>query len=1029
MEITEKWLAEIGGWAAMKAARGLVEAGLVVVTSAEGGLIRGTTGSGKMKNSAGLRIRGSSDVDNLCTCPHARRTGSVCEHALAVVLCHVKGGPKPPTEAAPAAEKKPVLTQAAAVTPASMTIPGNYSVFLPEGLMQGVWRDPLGVFLRFEASEARETSRLVAWLAGQGITKPQTVPLSLRGAGALEFLAVLGEHPRVFAGKPNGTAQALQVMSVPTRLPLVIEADGTDVIRVEIAAKSQRHLAGNWWLSPETAVAFRVMSMTELESAMQVLQKGQSLRQPLRWLVEHRERLDEVFQVELRGEVLSGFHVVPVPCEFEITLEGSLQHVEARIVARYLTTTWPVLPHGAVSTVKAVSFPLQDADHPACFFTRDELAERRMAGRIEALGFRSDSRGGWALSGADAVMRFYASDLPRLRQYATILEGERWRTVTRGVQRIVPRTVVHEGCAAGGGGDWLRMDFSYEAADGFRIPRGEILRLIRSGQKSVQGKDGRKYILDAQAVEELEQTLQDVPLQLTPEGARVHPAHLSYFQGDSASEIPLPPEDEIRSALGPLAATLRQYQLDGVRWLSARATQGRGGILADDMGLGKTLQSIALVLIMAAQRRDKALPVLVICPKSLIGNWQAEFSRFAPSLKVQAISGAGRDKLMETMLDFDVIITSYPLIVRDLNHYQPIAFSLLLLDEASYIKNPDTAASKALRSLRAGARFALTGTPLENGVRDLWSIMHFALPGYLGNRENFKERFEQPITGSLETPAGQDAATRLRRLVRPYFLRRTKRQVLRELPEKIEQILWCDPSPAQQELYRRVLEEGREEIKSARRRSGQGGARMTMFTVLLRLRQVCCDLRLTGLPTEATKGLSQDDFSGKWSAIHERVTAILESGGKVLIFSQFVQFLRLLRDSLDELKIRYAYLDGSTQDRDAQVRQFQTQPDCPVFLISLKAGGYGLNLTAADHVILADPWWNPAVEAQAIDRAHRMGQQKIVNAYRIAVRGTVEERILALQSKKRGLIDATIEDDSPILSGLSEKELETILDD
>jgi SNF2 family DNA or RNA helicase len=254
-----------------------------------------------------------------------------------------------------------------------------------------------------------------------------------------------------------------------------------------------------------------------------------------------------------------------------------------------------------------------------------------------------------------------------------------------------------------------------------------------------------------------------------------------------------------------------------------------------------------------------------------------------------------------------------------------------------------------------------------------------------------------------------------------------KREVLKDLPEKIEQILWCEPSPAQAEVYRRVLEEGREEIKAARKRSGQGGAKMTMFTVLLRLRQTCCDLRLTGLQGDALAGLDADDLSGKWPMLNDKLDAILEADGKVLVFSQFVQYLKLVRAKLDEKQIDYGYIDGSSNDREAQVKKFQTDPARKVFLISLKAGGYGLNLTAADHVILLDPWWNPAVEAQAIDRAHRIGQQRVVTAYRLAMRGTVEERILALQQKKRGLIEATLDENAPLMTGLGEGELEELL--
>jgi SNF2 family DNA or RNA helicase len=529
-------------------------------------------------------------------------------------------------------------------------------------------------------------------------------------------------------------------------------------------------------------------------------------------------------------------------------------------------------------------------------------------------------------------------------------------------------------------------------------------------------------------VDDLEESLRDVPLELTPEGARVHGAHAAYLGDEAAgtaNETKVT-DAEVRAQIGDLAGMLRPYQMEGVCWMTSRILQGRGGILADEMGLGKTVQSIALALFLK-QRRASGGPVLVVCPKSLLGNWQAEFERFAPGLKVLQVQGSGREKTLNSIHAHDVILTSYQLIIRDVKHYQSIRFGLILLDEASFIRNPDTDAAKTLRSLNAAGRVALTGTPLENGVRDLWSIFQFALPGYLGNQSSFRERFESPIHSGLDLPAGKAAAQRLQKLTQPFFLRRTKRQVLKDLPEKIEQVLWCAPSAAQSEFYRKILEEGREEIKAARRRSGQNGAKMTMFTVLLRLRQVCCDLRLTGVQPEALKGLGQEDLSGKWPALIGQIESTLESGGKLLVFSQFVQFLRLMRDHLKAEKLDHAYLDGSSQDRSAQVERFQKDPNCRIFLISLKAGGYGLNLTAADNVILADPWWNPAVESQAIDRAHRIGQQKVVNAYRLAIRGTVEERILKLQAQKRGLVEAALNDQAPMMEGLTEGDLEELI--
>ncbi len=1023
MEITEKWLGEIGGWQVMKTARGLVDAGMATVSSAEPGLIRGVAGGGKMKFTTGLRIRSKSDVENLCTCPHARRTGMMCEHALAVALAQVRQGAVPPPQKLPSTPSplrapSPVL---------SASVPGRFSVFLPETILQGQAREPFGVFLKYENGGEAETSPLIAWLAGQGVRQPQSLPVSLKGDSINTFLRTLADHPRVFAGKPNGQARPLQVAAEAVRLPLVIEPVSPEKVRLRMeGGGSQRPVLGSWWVCPETGAFFRHASDSpEVVTLAGELGRSGSALRPLRWLVEQGERLAESFQTELRGE-LANFHVSPVPCEFEIHLEGSLQTVEVRVFAHHGTHRWPVMAEGAEQDTTNGIFPIQDelSDHVFYVWNRD--AERRVLRRLEQLGFQAETVKSWRLQGGENVLRFYASDITRLRELGSIVEGERWRAATRGVQRIAPQTrFVPTPGGRSGGGDWLNMEFAYESADGFRLARSEVLRLVRSGQRSVQA-NGKRYLLDVAAVDELEESLRDVPLQLTPEGARVHGAHASYFGGEDRVQNPVT-EQEVQAEIGDLAKLLRPYQMEGVTWMTTQVLRGRGGVLADEMGLGKTVQSIALSLFIKKRENQKREPILVVCPKSLLGNWQAEFERFAPSLKVVLVQGSGREKALSQIAAHDVVLTSYQLIIRDIQYYLNIKFGLILLDEASFIRNPDTDAAKTLRSLKAGGRIALTGTPLENGVRDLWSIFQFSLPGYLGAASSFKERFETPIQAGLDLPSGRAAAVRLQKLTQPYFLRRTKRQVLKDLPEKIEQVLWCAPSQAQMEFYRRILEEGREEIKAARKRSGQGGAKMTMFTVLLRLRQVCCDLRLTGAAKEALAGLGAEDLSGKWAALHDQVESALESGGKILIFSQFVQFLRLMRERFQAQKLDFAYLDGGSQDRSAQVDRFQKDPNCRLFLISLKAGGYGLNLTAADSVILADPWWNPAVEAQAIDRAHRIGQQKVVNAYRLAIRGTVEERILKLQAQKRGLVEAALNDQAPLMEGLSEQDLEELI--
>lgn len=1037
MELTEKWLGEIGGWAAMKSARSLVDAGLATLQNAEGTLVRGLAGGGKMKFACGLRIRTRSDVDNLCTCPSARR-GMICEHSLAVALLHIRGAtggksPPPGTPRPPTAQP----SHSAPQTPVPLAVPGRYTMHLPENLPTGGLRDGLSAYVKYEPGGEGESTLLAAWLAAQGI-QGQSTPVAVRGELLDSMLTALAGHPRLICGKPSGGGIPMQAAREPVRLPLRVRAQTESEVTLHLPPSAGRALVATrptgWWVCRETATLFPLPPASpEMAALLNALVSG-TVRKPLLWLVAHRAELETLFQVELAGGVLESFHITPVPCVFEVTLEGSLQVLEARVNAEFQGKRWSV-EEKPTRTAKDTLFPLQDTASKGLFYLPDEAGQRRVLLTLRALGFtpmQSTEGEFWRLSGAEKILAFYASELPRLRHEVKVVEGERWRTVTRGLARITPvlrpREDVQGQTSSGQGMDWLAMEFAYASPDGFRLPRTEVLRLVRSGQRSVQGPGGRRYVLDLHSVEEMEDTLRDVPVQISPEGVRIQALHAPYLLGEAASSAPkLPEEEELHTHIGDLAEKLRSYQMLGVRWMCALTRAGRGGVLGDDMGLGKTVQSIALIRALHSMESAPG-PVLVVCPKSLTGNWRDEFTRFAPELTVAISQGTRREDLLKRLPEHDVIITTYQLVVRDLAALRAQPWRLVLLDEASHIRNPDTEAAKALRQLQARARLALTGTPVENSVRDLWSIYQFTLPGYLGSRENFKERFEQPLASGLHSPAAVAASERLRKLVRPYFLRRTKREVLKDLPEKIEQILWCEPSPAQAEVYRRVLEEGREEIKAARKRSGQGGAKMTMFTVLLRLRQACCDLRLTGLGGPALEGLSQDDLSGKWPMLDERLEEIFESGGKVLIFSQFVKYLHLVRAELERRDITFCYLDGSSQDREAQVKSFQSDPSRRVFLISLKAGGYGLNLTAADHVILLDPWWNPAVEAQAIDRAHRFGQQRVVTAARLAMRGTVEERILALQAKKRGLVEAALDDDSPLMSGLQEEDLAQLLE-
>jgi superfamily II DNA or RNA helicase len=461
---------------------------------------------------------------------------------------------------------------------------------------------------------------------------------------------------------------------------------------------------------------------------------------------------------------------------------------------------------------------------------------------------------------------------------------------------------------------------------------------------------------------------------------------------------------------------LRGYQREGLGWLGFLEKFGFGGCLADDMGLGKTVQVLALLesrrRLRAAAGMDGPPPSLVVVPKSLIFNWKQEAVRFTPGIRVCDHTGPGRTQPGDHFHDFDVVLTTYGTLRRDARHFKEFVFDYCILDEAQAIKNANSESARAARQLQAGHRLALSGTPVENHLGELWSLFEFLNPGMLGSASVFQ-------SAGGRNP---DESTRglLARGLRPFILRRTKEQVAKDLPAKSEQTIHCEMEPAQRELYDELKAHYRDSLLARVEREGMQRSRMHILEALLRLRQAACH---PGLIDKDRAG----EPSAKVDALLAQVDEVLDEGHKVIVFSQFTKLLSIVRDRLDQAGVPYEYLDGRTRDRQARVEHFQTDPACKLFLISLKAGGLGLNLTAAEYVFLLDPWWNPAVEAQAIDRAHRIGQTKPVFAYRLIARDTVEEKIVELQQTKRALADAIVNADNSLIRNLGREDLELLL--
>ncbi|MFN0168907.1 MAG: DEAD/DEAH box helicase [Bryobacteraceae bacterium] len=479
----------------------------------------------------------------------------------------------------------------------------------------------------------------------------------------------------------------------------------------------------------------------------------------------------------------------------------------------------------------------------------------------------------------------------------------------------------------------------------------------------------------------------------------------------------------LRAAPQPdgFVGTLREYQCEGVAWLEFLDRLGLGGCLADDMGVGKTPQVLAWletrrVLGEQAPANGAARPgpSLVVVPRSLIYNWKQEAARFTPRLRVLDHSGPGREKTELSFAGYDLVLMTYGTVRRDAVALRDVRFDYVILDEAQAIKNANSESAKAARLLKANRRLAVTGTPIENHLGELWSLFEFLNPGMLGASKVLKAN-----GGALRNP---DEETRrlLSHAVRPLILRRTKQQVARELPDRLEQTIYCELDGQQRQLYEELRDHYRNTLLGRIAAEGMERSRFQVLEALLRLRQAACH---PGLIDKQRRGES----SAKIETLDAQLAEVMDEGHKALVFSQFTQLLGIVRERLDQRKVNYEYLDGQTQNRQERVERFQNDPACKLFLVSLKAGGVGLNLTAADYVFLLDPWWNPAVEAQAIDRAHRIGQTRSVFAYRLIARETVEEKVLDLQKSKRELADAIINGDNRLTGDLSREDLELLL--
>jgi len=666
------------------------------------------------------------------------------------------------------------------------------------------------------------------------------------------------------------------------------------------------------------------------------------------------------------------------------------------------------------------------------FLLRDRAAEERAQERLAALGFRPGaaeppSREPFP---REPVLRVPPSRVP---EAVRVLLAEGWSVEAQGKLYRSPGQFE---IRVASGIDWFELRGDVEFA-GETVGLPQLLAAIRRGEGFVPLGDGSVGLLPEEWMKrwaplaELGQADGD-HLRFTVPQAVLLDAWLADEPTVTCDATFARARERLRGFAGiaPAAApagfrgTLRAYQEVGLGWLHFLRDFGLGGCLADDMGLGKTIQVLALLedrrTLRAAAQELPLPPSLVVVPRSLVFNWLAEAAAFTPALRVRDHTGAGRAQDEAPFTDCDVMLITYGTLRRDIAVLKEAEFDYVILDEAQAIKNASSQTAKAARLLRGRHRLALTGTPIENHLGELWSLLEFLNPGFLGKSANGTNR---GISRGARAPALRDPGHTLQqnlgRALRPLILRRTKQQVAPELPARVEQTLFCELPAKQRRLYDELREYYRAVLEKRIGDQGLGRAKFLALEALLRLRQAACH------PALLDRGTA-DEPCAKLEALLPQLGEVLAEGHKALVFSQFTSFLALLRGQLERAGLPYLYLDGQTKDRQARVEEFQSN-GCALFLISLKAGGLGLNLTAADYVYLLDPWWNPAVEAQAVDRAHRIGQARTVFAYRLVARDTVEEKILELQKGKRALADAIVQADQSLMAHLTREDLELLL--
>ena len=1037
---TRQMLIDWGGEAVFHQAEAIVKRGSVLHAEMKGDIVSGIVLRPQMPEIQS-RFRVSQDgrtIENLCPCPTNQRSGQVCPHAVALGLTLMLRHTDPEREQKYKEDARRALrmsrfTEADYIQRSRSGTPAQIGL-----CVQPSWRA--------EFAKGKVTVSPVV-IANGSLHTPQTLPRRQPLALPMDddmLLACLEDICEAPPGDRFEVSQAdfLSLLKLCRHRPLqiigrneqlVVEREPADIeLHVDIDHDTgelmlylESHLPnaqdgdlphfivanrtgyvflrGHLWPVKNILPAFyHTIYETDIilprENVITFLDRELPT---LRKLIPLKEELPPDL-----------FERVPGKPVFHLDIRGSNAALRGTLSAAYGDH---LIPAGDRTSQSDLAIP--DPDDIMKYHIRNLSAEKRAIDKLLQIGFWEDG-GSYVIRSPHDVLNFMGSGYPALRRLGWVVtfsgkiaEIEADLPIILPIAHIRPKDK-----------NWFDVGFSFENSENESCPSTEIQRAINCGNSYLSWK-GKTFFFDREAIETMRGIFSDCTSResdrpghfLLP--AIYAPFVQSSFSAMDAIEVDAVPEWQNNAdlqnrkgsarfkqiPLGKLEDVLRPYQKAGVYWLRFLEESGLCGLLADEMGLGKTLQTLCWISLERVNEQARGKPALVICPTSLVGNWAREAEKFLPEMKCLVLSGPDRKKRFEEIPASDLVITSYALIRRDQEAYAPYRFSAAILDEAQHIKNRSTQNALAAKQIQAFNKLVLTGTPIENSVADIWSIMDFLMPGYLGEYDRFKCDYEQPI--SIPGDAADAVQEKLRRKLHPFILRRVKKDVAKDLPDKIVRVSYCTMSPDQQKVYNDVLVESRRTIGNMVKEKGFERSRFEILAILMRLRQIACHLDLL---KEHHKPGTYAEPSAKMDAFFELMDEAIDGGHRILVFSQFVSMLHLIRDELTARDIPFCYLDGSTQDRMAQCQRFNLTPTIPVFLISLKAGGTGLNLTGADMVVHFDPWWNPAVEDQATDRAHRIGQKRTVYSIKLIAENTVEERVLEMQRRKQAVIQATI---------------------